>query len=310
MREGEDDGIVDVYMEEDEDLEEDIVREEERAARRERLGRTRISAEEIRKVKKIHDNVGHPGKLAFLRMLRAGRVREEIVRWVQQEFRCPECEAHPLPKAPRPAVVPKTYRPGVALGIDLVFIPKAGDEQGAQPLMPAVNMVDLGTNFQMVEPIDAKEPKLVWEAMWRVWTRVFGLPEYVAVDEGTEFKGEFARLCQEAGIIVFTIASKAPWQQGRVERHGGLYKSMLAHARSSLPPASHQRLRLLMYEVEAAKNRFSNRSGYSPVQRQIGQWPRVPSSLMSDELLGPALQSQADADEGDCSGGVRQSQCS
>ena len=45
----------------------------------------------------------------------------------------------------------------LSAGVALVFIPKAGDEQGAQPLMPAVNMVDL----QMVEPINAKEPKLV-----------------------------------------------------------------------------------------------------------------------------------------------------
>ena len=72
---------------------------------------------------------------------------------------------------------------------------------------------------------------------------------------------------------------------------------MLAHARSSLPPASHQELRLLMYEVEAAKNRFSNRSGFSPAQRQIGQWPRVPSLLMSDELIDPALQSQNNTED-------------
>lgn len=42
-----------------------------------------------------------------------------------------------------------------------------------------------------------------------------------------------------------------------------------------------------------------NRSGYSPVQRQIGQWPRLPGSLMSDEFLDPALQLQNTSDEFD-----------
>ena len=39
-----------------------------------------------------------------------------------------------------------------------------------------------------------------------------------------------------------------------------------------------------------------NRSGYSPVQRQIGQWPRLPGSLMSDETIDPALQAQGTSD--------------
>ena len=55
----------------------------------------------------------------------------------------------------------------------------------------------------------------------------------------------------------------------------------------------------MLYECEAAKNGFMNRSGYSPVQRQIGQWPRLPGSLMSDEMLDPALQMQFTSDDFD-----------
>ena len=263
-----DENDVVVLAEEDIDLDEGISREEEQQARRERLGGARITAEEIRKIKKLHDNVGHPDRLAFLRMLRAGRVREEVVEWTQKEFRCPQCEANPLPKAPRPAVVPKTYRPGVAMGVDLIYLPRVGDERALQPLQPAVNMVDLGTNYQMVELIENKEPRTVWNAMWRTWFRTFGIPEHIAADEGTEFKGDFRRLCSEAGVAVFTTASKFLWQLvGRVERHGGLFKTMLQHVRSSMPPTSQEELQQMVQEVEAAKSRFSNRSGYSPTQR-------------------------------------------
>ena len=45
------------------------------------------------------------------------------------------------------------------------------------------------------------------------------------------------------------------------------------------------------------KNRFSNRSGFSPVQRQIGQWPRVPSNLLSDDVIDPGLMNGAVVDD-------------
>ena len=78
------------------------------------------------------------------------------------------------------------------------------------------------------------------------------------------------------GVAVHQIGSKAPWQQGRTERHGGHYKELLAKARQEVVVTEERELRLLMQEVEQTKNRFSHRSGFSPVQRQIGHWPRVP----------------------------------
>ena len=53
----------------------------------------------------------------------------------------------------------------------------------------------------------------------------------------------------------------------------------------------------LMREVEQAKNRFSNRSGFSPIQRQIGQWPRAPHCLLSDDHLDVSLVDGALVDD-------------
>ena len=52
---------------------------------------------------------------------------------------------------------------------------------------------------------------------------------------------------------------------------------------------SKQELGLLMKEVEQAKNRYSNRSGFAPVQRQIGQRPRIPNAILFDNVVDPAL---------------------
>lgn len=267
-------------------------REDRRERERQRIEAS-VTAEDKAKVRKMHDNLGHPSKESFVRFLRAGRVREEVIQWVLKEFSCPTCAAKVIPKAPRPAVVPKCYRPGVALGLDLFYIPDVLNQRS----LPVMNVVDPGTNYQMIELLENKDPNTIWSAFWATWCRTFGIPDYLSIDEGREFKGDFTRWCASFGCIVFRAAARAPWQQGRVERHGGLIKTMIETARETAVPSTLEELKLLLRECECAKNRYSNRSGYSPVQRQIGQWPRLPGSLMTDEALDPALQLQNGTEE-------------
>ena len=75
----------------------------------------------------------------------------------------------------------------------------------------------------------------------------------------------------------------------RCERHGGLFNMMLEKARWHDPPASEEDLRRVLREVEAAKNRLFNRSGFSPSQRMLGHTPRSNGELMSDDAIDPAL---------------------
>ena len=281
------DEFEDLLPEEVQQFREDV-QEKKRAA-------VEVTQEDKQKVMKMHVNLGHPSRESFVRFLRAGRIREEVVRWVVKEFKCEKCESQVVPKAPRPAVVPKCYKPGVAVGLDIFYIPDLANKRS----LPVFNMVDLGTNYQMVELVESKEPKVLWHAFWRTWCRTFGMPQYLSVDEGLEFRGDFTKWCADFGTIMFRAAGRSPWQQGRVERHGGLIKDIIAKARESASLESLDELRLLLNECEGSKNRFMNRSGYSPVQRQVGQWPRMPGSLMSDEVLDPALQTQDTSDEFD-----------
>ena len=61
----------------------------------------------------------------------------------------------------------------------------------------------------------------------RSWVRIFGMPEIVVCDQGREFMNAFCRKVNEGGAIIRTIGARAPWQQGRTERHGGLAKGIL-----------------------------------------------------------------------------------
>lgn len=62
-----------------------------------------------------------------------------------------------------------------------------------------------------------------------------------------------------------TIGARAPWQNGRTERHGGLAKGTFIKTGNQVGIASHGDWEECLRSVEAAKNRLFNRSGFSPV---------------------------------------------
>ncbi len=259
----------------------------------EQEGGLRISQQEERAVHKLHKGLGHPATGDLVRFMKAARVKEEIVRWTAKRFVCNQCESRPRPRTTRPATIPKAYQPNKVVGIDLIYIPTVGGSS----LIPALSIVDYGSNYQMVQMIENKEPENVWRALWTSWVRTFGLPEVITCDAGKEFASQFVQKATAHGVVVYQIGARAPWQNGRAERHGAHFKELLEKARSEMVVTSMEELRLLMQEVEAAKNRFSNRSGFSPVQRQIGQWPRCPSEILSDDVIDPTLVSGALVDD-------------
>lgn len=61
------------------------------------------------------------------------------------------------------------------------------------------------------------------------------------------------------GVVTQITATKAPWQNGKTERHGAHYKELLQKSSEEAVITTQDELRLLMQEVEMVKNRFSNR---------------------------------------------------
>ena len=252
-----------------------------------------ITEEEKAAVMKLHRSVGHPALQELVRFMRAARVRSDVIRWTSRNFECDACKARPLPKPAKLASIPKSYQPNKVLGIDIVYLP----EVGGGSTFPAVSIVDWGTSYQMVERVPNKEPSEVWNVVNNLWLRVFGPPEVIVTDPGREFMASFLKQAMGQGIVVHQIAARAPWQQGRTERHGAHFKRILDKARLEVLITNPEELKSLMIEVEQAKNRFSNRSGFSPVQRQIGQWPRAPTAILSDEAIDPTLVSGVMTDD-------------
>ena len=55
-----------------------------------------------------------------------------------------------------------------------------------------------------------------------MWLTHHGVPSIVVVNQGGEFESTFAQECEEFGAQIRITGSRAGWQQGFVERHGGL----------------------------------------------------------------------------------------
>ena len=166
------------HDEEDDDLEEALERRlVEEVDKEPRPGEDAPSYEptphEKQMVMKLHRGVGHPQINELVRLMRAARVRGEIVRWTAKHFKCEACAANPEPKAVRPVAIPRTYQPCKVIGMDLIFIP----EVGGGSAFPALSIVDWGTNYQMVEKVGDKTPDTIWNTLRNTWIRAFGLPD-------------------------------------------------------------------------------------------------------------------------------------
>ena len=158
-----------------------------------------------------HGNSGHPNNADFARMLRRGDAHPDIANWVRKNFSCEECEAHQRPKARRPRAVPTTYRFNHVVGLDLVAMRNIKNEK-----VFWLNNICWGSSYQQVY-------RVVNDGcchLHRKWGRIFGMPEIIVVDPGTDFQGNFAIQCQHYGALILPTDPRCLWQNGRTERAG------------------------------------------------------------------------------------------
>ena len=226
----EEQSLIEVWAEEEEEELDEIqdIAEEGAEVIGEGKEEHEIADDQKRALGKLHRGLGHPALPDFIRFMKATRVKGKVVKWAHRHFRCETCESRPKPKAVRVGSIPKTYQPNKVLGIDLIYIP----EVGGKNLLPALSVLDWGSNFQVVELLANKDPETVWQAMWSCWIRIFGCPEIIICDSGKEFLADFVRKATGHGIVVFQAGARAPWQNGKTERHGAHFKELLEKARN------------------------------------------------------------------------------
>ena len=77
----------------------------------------------------------------------------------------------------------------------------------------------------------------------------------IIADQGKEFVGtQFKEFTNANGIFLHLIDVKAPWKNGRTERHGDIYTKIFERSRWMHSPRSSLALQRLAMECNAAKN--------------------------------------------------------
>ena len=245
---------------------------------------TSITADLRREIFRLHRNLGHPDPWTFLRALRHAQAKPEVIEWVRQEFKCPICESSRKPSLPRPGHLVRCLSFNEVVGIDVCFFEWKGRQH------PLLNILCWGSGLQLIERLPNVDASATHHAFLRTWMMPFGPPSVLICDQGREFYGEdFSQRLMEQGVMVHFTDSHSPWQNSRTEKAGGIYKQKLAMVLDEVSAMTEHDFELCVKETCVARNRSFNRSGFSPYQRAFGVNPRMPASLLSDDLLNPEL---------------------
>ena len=95
---------------------------------------------------------------------------------------------------------------------------------------------------------------------------------------GGEFEGEFGEFMKAHGIRQYFTASEALWQNGLVERNGGIWKAAATKAIKDVGVRGFVEMRRLASIVNWAKNVRINSCEYSLAQWVVGRFYKLPWS--------------------------------
>ena len=251
-------------------------------------------------IEKLHVNMGHLSRDRMVVMLRAAGAREDVLEFMRKRFGCELCDRRQREVRRRVAAFPRTFTFNRIVAVDTFYLPWRGRS------LPVLNVVDHGSHYQvttLIKTIEGKEhpggtpsSEEAWRIFNECWIRPFGAPEVVLSDGGAEFAKDFVTGLELHSVFHHVVDADSPWQNGVAERHGGEIKRRVLRelAEGNTVLTSTEGIDLMLCHLNACKNQFYSRAGYSPAQLVFGRNPRVPEELLSDLVASaPGRQAMA-----------------
>jgi IS30 family transposase len=180
------------------------------------------------------------------------------------------------PSPSRPTQVPETHDFNDVVGVDLLEIQDMDSVR-----YDVMSIVDLGSRYHVAVLLEDKSSQTVARNFARYWVQWAGAPKKVMHDQGCEFKGRFERLMERLNIETYVTPTDSAWQNGVVERHGGILKAMHRHIVQQTSASGEEDMEMTLLEACLAKNQLSRRHGFSPIQHVLGQDIRLPASILN-----------------------------
>ena len=226
-------------------------------------------------IRKLHNNLGHPTAEKLSRHL-DGMGAEEILVQGALDFLCSSCAERRPPNLNPPGSLKEAQDFNHRIYIDGFDWKGSTGYQGY-----VVHVIDEATQFHLGRRTvrDGIQARRVFEECWSSWA---GTPTEMVMDCGGEFVAEpWKEFLQQENIK--PILTAAPWQRGRIERHGGTVKEMLHRIDNSQPIHNEAEFERALFQVFRAKNSMASICGYSPEQAVLGKATKLPASIIGDE---------------------------
>ena len=223
------------------------------------------SPSQQRQLLRAQVNLGHPAIGEFCRALRNGRCRRSVFRWVKRYFKCPECEARPMPRTRLAAALPKCHRFNQVCGIDTVEVRNPLDREN--PIRIS-HVICHGTRYHQGARRQDMTATETFSTLRQFWLKHYDAMEVLIMDQGTDrVRCRFSTPVPIQGILPVVTDLETPWQIFVVERHGALFKLAFEKACSLEAPTTEVEVNELIDFTFAALNRRVGRIGFSPTQR-------------------------------------------
>ena len=228
----------------------------------------------------LHSSLGHPGNDRLVRMLVLSGATEDVLT-AARSLRCQVCASvrGPANDPQVSCLKPKMFN--AALSGDSFFI---FDSEGTK--FGVVHYIDGLTDFHVGQCFSQPNSSRAARVLRDSWCGIFGPPDVLRTDGGTEFQGAVSVLNELFGVPHQVIPEGAKYQLGQVERHGGVLKIMMMKMIDALQLKGLEDMRMGVAAALAAKNRLVTGAGVCPMQAVTGRASPLPLSLMNQLCSG------------------------
>ena len=165
------------------------------------------------------------------------------------------------------------------LGIDIKYVTGWNTNQK----VPALNMIDYASSFQVVVPIFERVTsdgiRRIVQERWISWA---GQPDEIMCDPAKVNISEAMTVPNElAGSVFHITAADAHYQLGKVEVHGGWFNQVLERIMHDMSPNSKESW-LECVHAAHCKNELIQVYGMTPAQFIFGRNPKIPENLLDE----------------------------
>ena len=225
-------------------------------------------------LKKIHVNLGHPGKNKLkLALQQQPDIKKEIIEAID-DFQCDTCHEMQLPKLARPSALSNVREFNDSVGCDgVIWTARSGKQ------FFFYHFIDAATNFHLAHHTHQTDAEGAFVSLTETWVKWAGPCKELVVDGASSFCAEhFSIQAQKLNIVVRVVAAYAHWQLGRTERHGDILQDMLAKYDREHPIENSEQFAIALSLCCNAKNSLARARGYTPEILVLGKSSPLPGS--------------------------------